>query len=195
MTSVIIPLYFNDLGNYQIYDRCFESFKKYNKDFELIVVDDCSPYDTSDWPVTHKNEVNLGFSGNVNTGLKLASGDKLWVVNDDVEFNPEIMEKMDTIEDGAIYLPCWGGDSMEDDKIGFFWGLTKNTLSELGYLDEDMKHYFSDLDMWKRAKQKGIKIIKWPIVVSHYSGATYKGNTELYNKDAQAYIKKWGQLD
>ena len=148
-----------------------------------------------EWPITFKHAENYGYTAAVNTGVQMSKGDKLWIVNDDVKFNDEILNKMDSIEDDTIYLPRWGNDSMEDDKFGFFYGMTRKTWDKLGGLDETMKHYCSDLDMWKRAKQMGIKIVKWDIIVSHFSGATYQGDQTLLKEGLAIYEKKHGQID
>jgi glycosyltransferase involved in cell wall biosynthesis len=200
MISVIVPLYFSRLELYPIITTCIDSFHEFKTpNMEMVLVDDCSPHDISDWKadkLIRKSE-NTGYTNTVNTGLKAAQGDILVVVNDDVTFNPQVMEKLWEIADGAIYLPTWAGEmKSNDDKFGFFWGLTRNTLNQLGYLDESMKHYFSDLDLWKRAKQGRVQIVKWwDTPVLHYSGATYQGDSALFEHDKEAYRQKWGHVD
>jgi len=178
---------------YPIIDNCINSYKP-RKDWELILVDDASPL-PNDWDITFKQPVNLGYTGNVNSGVELSKGKNIWIVNDDVVFNDEILEKMDDVEENTIYLPRWGRDSMDDDKFGFFYGMTRKTWDKLGGLDKQFRDYASDLDMWKRAKQMGIKIIKWDIVVLHISGATYQGNQQKFNTDIEKYKIKHGKID
>jgi GT2 family glycosyltransferase len=62
---------------------------------EVIVVDDCSQDDSGDWLRAHhpevrleKNEENLGFARAVNRGLKMARGDWIVLVNNDVQLAP-----------------------------------------------------------------------------------------------------------
>lgn len=195
--SIIIPFYFSDIDKYQVYAKCFDSYEEFKKpNFELIVIDDCSPTE-HDFKVTKRNKKNLGFTGTVNEGLKTATGDILVVANDDIVFNQEIMEKLDTIKDDQICLPTWTGEIVSnDDRFGFFWGMTRKTFEKLGYLDESMKHYFSDLDYYMRTKKAGVEIIKWwDTPVLHYSGATYKGNSDYFKQGEEAYKKKYGRVD
>lgn len=194
-TSVIIPLFFDRIELYPIINKCFESYKP-QEGWELIAVDDGSPLACPDeWPIAFKHSENYGYTFAVNTGVSKSNGENIWIVNDDVVFNDEILSKMDDLEEDTIYLPRWGKDSMDDDKFGFFYGMTRNTWDKLGGLDETMPHYFSDLDMWKRAKQMGIKITKWDVVVNHFSGATYQGNQQRFLEGQKVYLKKWGVID
>jgi len=194
-TSIIIPLYLDKIELVGIIDRCLKSYKPL-EDSELILVDDASPLATPDeWPVTYKNPVNLGYTGNVLKGVELSKGKNIWIINDDIVFNDEVLKRMEDIEEDTIYLPRWGGDSMEDSKFGFFYGMTRKTWDKLGGLDPNMTHYFSDLDLWTRAKQMNIKIIKWDTIVLHVSGATYQGNQQLFLKDQKAYQLKHGRID
>ena len=194
-TSIIIPLFFDRIELYPIIDKCIQSYKP-RKDWELIIVDDTSPLKTPDeWPITYKSPENLGYTGNVLKGVELSKGKDIWIVNDDVTFNNEVLNKMENIEEDAIYMPRWGGDSMDDDKFGFFYGMTRKTWDKIGGLDKSMPHFFSDLDMWKRAKKLGIKIIKWDIVVVHWGSATYQGNEKKFIEGQEVYKKKWGQVD
>jgi len=194
-TSIIIPLYFDRIELYPIISRCLGSYKP-KKDWELILVDDASPLCTDEWPVTYKSPVNLGYTGNVNKGVELSNGKELWIINDDIEFNDEVLEKMSRVMDeDTIYLPRWGQDSMEDTKFGFFYGMTKKTWDKLGGLDSNLRHYFSDLDMWARSKELGIRIVKWETIVTHVGGATYEGNQRLFSEDMERYRLKHGRVD
>ena len=202
-TSVIIPIYFSRLDLYKIIDRCIKSFKP-KFEHELILVDDCSPIPCDEWPITIRNKKNLGFTKTVNIGLKYSTGDIIWVVNDDIEFNDRILDIMPKIKNDAIYTPTTPGDVVKidkstgnDDKFGHFWGVTRKTLDKLGYLDERFIHYYSDIDMWTRAKELGIKIIKlWDYPVYHHGGATYKTTDQYrYRKDQDSYQEKYGRID
>lgn len=195
MTSIIIPLYLDRIDLYPIIDRCIKSYKP-AEGRELILMDDASPLSCEDWPITFQNPKNLGYTGNCNKGVEIATGDKLWIVNDDVEFNDEILVKLDDIEDGTIYLPKWAGEPFDThNKFGFFYGMTRDTWDKLGGLDTNMKHFFSDLDMWKRANKEGVRIEKWDIEVFHYSGATYRGRDDYFQQGMAEYYKKHGMVD
>lgn len=66
---------------------------------EVIVVDNDSKEDPTQafkvvFPAVKiiRNEKNLGFSGGNNTGIKAAKGDFLFIVNNDTEFTPGLLE-------------------------------------------------------------------------------------------------------
>jgi len=66
---------------------------------EVIVVDNASKEDpTSELIAAYpdvkvlRNDENLGFAGGNNTGIKIAKGDFLFIVNNDTEFTPGLLE-------------------------------------------------------------------------------------------------------
>lgn len=70
-------------------------------DYEIILVDNCSPEDpteviTSRYPEVKLivNKENLGFAGGNNEGLKVAQGDYYFIVNNDTEVTPDLLEKL-----------------------------------------------------------------------------------------------------
>jgi glycosyltransferase involved in cell wall biosynthesis len=71
------------------------------KDFELIIVDDCSTDNTQDIVLSFyddrirywKNDINLGSSKNKNVGISKAIGDYIVILDDDNEFMPTFFEE------------------------------------------------------------------------------------------------------
>ncbi|MEO6497592.1 MAG: glycosyltransferase family 2 protein [Mucilaginibacter sp.] len=70
-------------------------------DVEIIVVDNGSAANNvPEWSVTFPNvvfirsEVNLGFAGGNNIGIKPATGDYFFLVNNDTEFTPGLIETL-----------------------------------------------------------------------------------------------------
>lgn len=197
MISVIVPIYFDRLELFPVIDQCLTSYIENSpEDSELIVVDDCSPMDTSDFPVTHRTEQNRGYTGAVNEGLRLANGEVIVVANDDIFFTKEFFSRVSAIRgDTGIFSPKTT-DEGPGDKFGSIWCITRDAFDLLGPLDEKMKHYFSDADYYKRAKKMGIPITKWDdLVLEHVGGATYGNNGELYHQDGKEYRRKWGKID
>lgn len=86
-----------------------------NKNFELIISDDCSSDNTMDVAfsfedkriVYHCNEKNLGSSANKNQGIKLARGRFIIILDDTKAFMPTLFQEALDLLDGS--LPCVGG--------------------------------------------------------------------------------------
>jgi GT2 family glycosyltransferase len=82
---------------------------------EIIVVDNGSKVESDDWQQKYqgikfiRSEQNLGFAGGNNLGIKAAKGDYLFLVNNDTEFTPGLIEKlvgiMDESPDVGIISP------------------------------------------------------------------------------------------
>jgi hypothetical protein len=79
------------------------SIKEHNsyQNIEVIIVDNCSAEDPTEQfssvlPSAKiiRNPKNLGFSGGNNVGIKAASGDYLFIVNNDTEFTPGLIESL-----------------------------------------------------------------------------------------------------
>jgi len=172
--SIIIPIYFSRLELYQIIDRCIKSIQTNYPDIEIILIDDASPIDTSDWLITYRNKINKGYTASVNKGLKLATGDILIICNDDITVKKGDLDRFYAIRDG-IYSPKTT-DEGSGDLFGSLWGMNRKTFQKIGYLDEKYPHYFSDKAYYNKAKRLKISIIKWEdILVEHIGKATYKG--------------------
>lgn len=73
---------------------------------EIIVVDNASRENpVPEWQIKYpqikfiRSDVNLGFAGGNNLGIKEATGDYLFLVNNDTEFTPELVEKLAAVLD------------------------------------------------------------------------------------------------
>ena len=179
----VVPLYVNDSSLYPIINDFFESMKLY-PDIRLIVIDDCSLLPTLNWPITLRNEKNLGFTATVNRGLSMTTADVIIVLNDDLKIKKGDLDRYYLIGEG-IYSPR---DTASDntDRFGAIWGMDRETYEKMGNLNEKYKHYFSDLDYYNRAKEKGIPVLKWhDLVVEHKESATYKhrDKDKLFTED------------
>jgi GT2 family glycosyltransferase/2-polyprenyl-3-methyl-5-hydroxy-6-metoxy-1,4-benzoquinol methylase len=96
--SVIIPVY----GKLNYTLRCLHSISANTPqaEFELIVVDDCSPDASFDVLSKIKgiqllrNEQNQGFIGSCNIGAKAAHGEHLYFLNNDTEVTPGWLDEL-----------------------------------------------------------------------------------------------------
>ena len=86
------------------------------KNIEVIIVDNASDEDPTQlflsvFPSAKiiRNSENLGFSGGNNIGIKAASGDYLFIINNDTEFTPGLIESLLGVfqknEDAGIVCP------------------------------------------------------------------------------------------
>jgi GT2 family glycosyltransferase len=94
----IITVNYNQV---QVTCELLASIRKLNyEDVEVIVVDNGSTEDPrvieNLYPEVNliMSDRNLGFAGGNNLGIKVASGDYLFFVNNDTELNPDILEHM-----------------------------------------------------------------------------------------------------
>jgi GT2 family glycosyltransferase len=96
----IVTVNFNQSA---VTEDLLESIEKLNsyKNIEIIVVDNASIANPlPEWFLKYphvifiRSEVNLGFAGGNNLGIKEATGDYLFLVNNDTEFTPGLVEKL-----------------------------------------------------------------------------------------------------
>lgn len=98
--DIIVPIY----NGYQFLNRLFETIERTKMQYNLILINDCSP-DERISPLLHEyadsrenvrlieNEKNQGFVRNVNKGLKFAKG-HVALVNSDVELPALWLERL-----------------------------------------------------------------------------------------------------
>lgn len=101
--SVIVPCYKESESDLR---RCFESIKSQTlKPFEVIAIDDCSPYKTPQIAKEYgfryiRHEENKNNGGARNTGIKEAKGDYLVFVNADDYLVSDALEEIDKVNKG-----------------------------------------------------------------------------------------------
>jgi GT2 family glycosyltransferase len=153
---------------------------------------------------------NDSYAKNVNNAVKATTGNYLVICNNDIEFIQadwldHLLKPLDegygissirtTEPDGWIVEDRYE----EGAKFGSLWALTKRTYYMIGPLDESFGNYFEDLDYWRRAKERGIKIVKnHNGLVEHKGKATFKlvdPKDTQYEKAKQRYLEKYGALD
>lgn len=94
--SVVIPNYNGSLLLKGNLPSVFSALKNAGVDYEVIVPDDASTDDSvsfleKNYPdiVVVRNPKNLGFSGNINSGLRVATKDLVLALNNDVKLTPD----------------------------------------------------------------------------------------------------------
>jgi len=122
---------------------------------EIIVVDNGSAIDpTPGWNLHYqkirfiRSERNLGFAGGNNLAIKEASGDYLFLVNNDTEFTPGLIESLVAILDshpkvGAISPKILYFDKPDIIQYAGFTGMNMNTGRNrcIGQMEQDLRQY------------------------------------------------------
>lgn len=134
--SIIIPhwSFSNEID--EMLRKCVKSLSGYD---ELIII----------------NNNGTGFARAVNQGLKLAKGDYLMVVNNDIQW------VYGDLKD--LCIPDTVTSPLVNDVPQNFWGcffcIPRNIYEEIGGLDEQFEiGYYEDDDYIKRLEQAGIEM-------------------------------------
>jgi GT2 family glycosyltransferase len=110
--SVVIPNYNGKTLLQDNLPSIYQALKKVDGvDYEVIVADDASKDDSVDflrnnYPeiIIVKNLNNLGFSGNINSGLKVATKDLILALNSDVKLHEDyFIHQMDYFDDPEVF--------------------------------------------------------------------------------------------
>jgi hypothetical protein len=134
-------------GEQKLADMAYELCQKLRPECdELIVTEDADVYDErlhmiSDIYLLHPN---LGFTNNVNLGLRVAHGDYMAVVNSDVELVSGNIR--DLCVPGRVASPYAEPEGYLPHFHGYFFVLPRTVLedSRYGYLDSTMRDLDSD---------------------------------------------------
>jgi len=192
----------------QIAKDCYWSVKNNSKDYQFIVVDNGSTEDIS-WlepDVLIRNKTNLGISTAWNQGLKLAVGEYIAVINDDILVHGDWLERLKN----ALKMPLAGVSNLYVEHLPQGQGLIENykwfsgscfmlkrsTIDRVGYFDTRYeKANFEDHDYWTRVMRAGLKLyVDYGMTVIHREGKTVhdKDISEHFIANKQRFFDKWG---
>ncbi len=126
---------------------------------------------------------------------ELASNEKIFVINDDIEVSPEFDEVIENMGENEILNPYFispneKGIRRKDNNISWHaWATTKKVLKKVLPIDKRIKLWYWDDRIYKKCLDQWIEI-KWTseIRVFHYESQTLN-NPEVKAK-ADAQIKK-----
>jgi GT2 family glycosyltransferase len=206
-----MPVYFRDIAHQEAINQTIASVKAHSEDYEFIIVDDGSPFDTSfmlytaDTFIRHK--VNRGIAPSWNDGIRIARGEYIAIINDDIQVPKNWLSKTREaldIADAGIAAPRV--EHLPDKKRGieekdtWFPGscfmLPRTTIEKVGLFDEQFVPFnCEDVDYLHRIKQKGMKLMRnFNVYVSHKEGDVlhkldYKS---VENENVKRLIAKWG---
>lgn len=173
--EILIPIYVCDPSLYPVIQSCIDSLEEHYPQIPRILIDDASPLPIpKSWGITLRNDENMGYTATVNRLLQASKADIIIVANDDLHFKAGDLDRFRDL-DGLVIASPRDTASSPDDRFGSIFGMTRETLQKLGYLNESYKHFWSDLDYYNRAKDAGVTIIKWnDILIDHPESSTFK---------------------
>jgi GT2 family glycosyltransferase len=209
--SIVIPCY----GHWELtHQLLFDIYKNCSPVSEVIVVDDKSPDKAvqdglSWWANTHMLPIetislkeNVGFLRAANTGLKVADGDVVCLVSNDVRIKKDIVQWMNSFHMnsqllGGRLLDWNTGWNYFEGKIfpyveGWFLATTKNTWKEMGYLDElYVPNDMEDVDISTMAVSIGCDLTAFPEGYVEHIGAQTIGYGDTRESITRVNQKKF----
>lgn len=136
----------------------------------------------------------MGYAKPINKGLRLAKGDFLIVMNDDMQWDGGSLKRL--CDDKAVTSPVVNGKSQP------FWGcsfcIPRWVYDKVGGLCEDYRvSYFDDADYYLTLKRAGIPTYCNPAVnVRTEGGRTlerFPDRNEFFEENHKKFLDKWGQ--
>lgn len=216
--SIIIPTM--DISS-EMFATTILSMQKYTTmmDVQLIIID--NNYGATNRPLPYIESFStdikqfdqpIGYPKAINEGIKLAKGEYVVFLNDDIVFTDQPMNewlhllsnpfvKDETV--GMVGLKKLGSDFSNGDYLMFFCVMTKKSIiKKVGMLDEKFSPGFvEDDDYCYRIKKLGYKLIQNPqdtdqnifVQLVHDSGTTFGGydnNKMLIKKNLHYLLDK-----
>lgn len=223
MISIVIPFY----NRWELtHARLLELYKFAPDDIEIILVDDASTDENIQsgvawWQKTvakhkiryHLNPENLGFGGAMNEGAKLAKGETLILLSNDVVMSGDIITEIamkisanpNAFLGGEIiwFDSGWNTLTVDDKKViipycnGWLLACTKEVWDAIGGFDLRYGKYdYEDIDISLTAQSLGYNLIALNSnLAKHIGGATiYALNPDRQTqtfKNKELFKEKW----
>lgn len=197
--------------------RCVKSVlaTKY-PNLELIIIDNNSVIKPA--MVSIQNKVNIGFPKAVNQGLRKSSGDYVLVLNPDTKIpkdffdvaiqfikahpdagvmGPKLVDPNGVSQGSVFAEPSIFGSNQKYTPFGTqpvfaisgaCMFMPRSTLTQVGYLTEEVFMYYEDLDYCRRIHKAGLKVYFNPnISVVHEHGSSAKQNPQVLDWRGQLW--------
>lgn len=203
----MLPVCFPTVNCYDLLQRGIESVLRGTvQPSKIIVVDNggmLSVY-ARDWKYPnveiYRPPENLGVAATWNWFIQHTEGRRI-ISNDDIEFAPDTIEKMEALLDEGHGLVC-ANQTLCDFSC---FAITDEMVSKIGYFDEDISPkyaYYEDNDYKYRMKLAGQWMVDAKTAIIHGGSITLKryspkGQEEHWRKFGIAqgnYVRKWGGL-
>lgn len=182
-TSLVIPVW-NNVGLTQ---QLLDVLCEFTPSSELIIVDNCSTDGTLEYVkglkeshpelliVAPRLTYNMGFAKAVNVGLRIASGDVIIVLSNDVTIvTLDWLEDLKrTVEEnpkalcGPMIIATNTWTQKADGECipyqaGWCLAFNRQFLKDVGYLDENYELFYEDVDISYRAMLAGYSLVEIP---------------------------------
>lgn len=211
--SIVLATLVRKPEHIEMVEKCITHIKTFSKDYELIIVDDDSPLhndylkEQADVYIRHTGG-NKGCAVGWNDGLKVAKGDYLVVISDDVFVSEgwlECMVNALTLFPNALAsMPAVQGmpAGLQPEEVRTWipascFMLRKECLDIVGYFDEQFHPFnYEDVDYWTRVFESGHTIARdYSVQVQHLEGQvihSIDNNSAVDLKNRERYLAKWG---
>lgn len=212
--SIVIPTLTNTLDHANILYKCIETIRENSgdsKDYELIIVNDGSPLNIE--PTTFNADMyirrreNKGIATSWNDGIKIARGEYIAIVNDDITVQKGWLEALsnalDFDEDYFVSAPAVQGQTYgigieenHDWFPGYCFMLKRETIDTMGLFDEQFTPFnYEDTDYWTRVLKSGKKLVRnYTTEITHIGGDVLHKlkYDEVSTINKEKFVKKHG---
>lgn len=168
--SVILPLYNSE----RFVEDCLNSLLNQTfKDYELIILDDCSTDKTTEIldkknVKYYKNKKNLGFARNLNKGIRMANGKYIMITDHDMIYDKNYLSDMMSEKEDIMAGRCY---YYSDKNLIRGLGITINLLTGKTTVNgRDKFDTYGNLDVYEIAEIKSA------------GGGTLMFKKEVYDK-------------
>ena len=206
MISIIFPTLITTDKQLSMSYNAMDCIKRYTTvPYELIVVETQSSYfvEDSDIHIYEKNK--CGTNKSLNKGFKLATGDYIMMLSNDVFVKPGYCEAM--LECFKRYEDCivsttactqFNHFAMNKIEPGNWWGMfliDGKWFRKVGFLDEGYMAEWSDTDLIMAMASEGKQMYRnFNVVVEHLVGQTEyskSDHTKSFVEGRERFINKW----
>ena len=228
LTSIIIPVHYNSYHLFHMTGNCIGSIREHTKlPYEIILVVNGKTDIYKQAFARHEQtkadkvvelEENKGYAYAVNYGIRVAKGEYIAIINNDVLVFDNWLEDMQealTQVDLAMASPMYGepysraveakqkrdkltglplGETFGQAPDDFSCVLTKKTLfNEIGTFDERFFMYMEDIDFKKRMIEAGKKYaVTRKVNITHYIGTTdIPDKAGIMEESKRKFNEKW----
>jgi glycosyltransferase involved in cell wall biosynthesis len=137
---------------------------------------------------------NLGVAASWNLLLEMADADSIVISNDDIELQPDALEKFaDAFESGHAFIGACGGWAL--------FGQAPSVAEKIGLYDENFgMAYYEDCDYLLRLRAAGIPVHDLGYIGAHVGNASTHGGTaeeqalvaHSRERNYAYFVAKWG---